>query len=87
MVFTPGHTDGHCAVVLRLKGREALICGDAAYTLRTIEQSHLPFKMADEHRFRRSLREIQLYIDQTPDALVIPGHDMPAWRRLDSVYE
>ena len=87
MVFTPGHTHGHCAVVLRLDGREALICGDAAYTMRTIEESHLPFKMADEHRFRRSLREIQLYIEQTPDAVVIPGHDMAAWRRLDSVYE
>ena len=52
LVFTPGHTHGHCAVVLRLDGREALICGDAAYTMRTIEESHLPFKMADEHRFR-----------------------------------
>ena len=45
---------------------------------------HLPFKMADEHRFRRSLKEIQRYIEQTPDAVVIPGHDMAAWRRLDS---
>jgi glyoxylase-like metal-dependent hydrolase (beta-lactamase superfamily II) len=86
MVFTPGHTHGHCAVVLRLSGREALICGDAAYTMKTIEESHLPYKMADEHRFRRSLKEIQRYIEQTPDAVVIPGHDMPAWRRLDSVY-
>jgi hypothetical protein len=42
--------------------------------------------MDDEHRFRRSLREIQLYVEQNPDALVIPGHDMPAWRRLDAVY-
>jgi glyoxylase-like metal-dependent hydrolase (beta-lactamase superfamily II) len=86
MVFTPGHTHGHCSVVLRLRGREALIVGDAAYTMRTIEQTHLPWKMADEHRFRRSLSEIQHYIEQTPDAVVIPGHDMAAWRRLDSVY-
>jgi glyoxylase-like metal-dependent hydrolase (beta-lactamase superfamily II) len=86
LAFTPGHTHGHCSVVLRLAGREALICGDAAYTMKTIEETHLPFKMADEHRFRRSLKEIQRYIEQTPDALVIPGHDMPAWRRLDSVY-
>jgi glyoxylase-like metal-dependent hydrolase (beta-lactamase superfamily II) len=86
LAFTPGHTHGHCSVVLRLAGREALICGDAAYTMKTIAETHLPFKMADEHRFRRSLKEIQRYIEQTPDALVIPGHDMPAWRRLDSVY-
>jgi N-acyl homoserine lactone hydrolase len=86
MVFTPGHTHGHCSLVLRLDGREALLVGDAAYTMRTIEDTHLPWKMADEHRFRRSLGEIQHYIEQTPGAVVIPGHDMAAWRRLDSVY-
>lgn len=87
MVFTPGHTHGHCSVILRLRDREVLVAGDAAYTLRTIEESALPFKMADEHRFRRSLREIQLYLQGAPDTVAIPGHDMPAWRRLDSVYE
>jgi N-acyl homoserine lactone hydrolase len=87
MVFTPGHTAGHCSVVLRLKDREALIASDAAYTLRTISDTAVPYRMEDEHRFRRSLREIQRYIEQTPGALVIPGHDMAAWRRLDSVYE
>jgi N-acyl homoserine lactone hydrolase len=86
MVFTPGHTAGHCSVVLRLKDREALLTADAAYTMRTIAETALPFRMADEHRFRRSLREIQLFVENAPDALVIPGHDMPAWRRLDRVY-
>ena len=87
IVFTPGHTLGHCSVILRLKGREALLTGDAAYTMRTIGESRLPFKMEDDHRFRRSLREIQLYLKGTPDALVVPGHDMEAWRRLDTVYD
>ncbi len=86
LAFTPGHTHGHCSVVLRLASQEALICGDAAYTMKTIEETHLPFKMADEHRFRRSLKEVQRYIEQTPDAVIIPGHDMAAWRRLDTVY-
>jgi glyoxylase-like metal-dependent hydrolase (beta-lactamase superfamily II) len=87
VVFTPGHTAGHCSVVLRLKGREALLTGDAAYTLRALEGGPLPYKMEDEHRYRRSLREIQLYMEATPGALVIPGHDMEAWRRLEPVYE
>jgi hypothetical protein len=42
--------------------------------------------MADEHVFRRSLREIQLYAEQTPNALIVPGHDMTAWRALEPVY-
>jgi N-acyl homoserine lactone hydrolase len=86
IVFTPGHTAGHCSVILRLAERDVLLTADAAYTRQTIADTALPYKMDDEHRFRRSLREIQLYIEQNPDALVIPGHDMPAWRRLDSVY-
>jgi N-acyl homoserine lactone hydrolase len=87
IVFTPGHTAGHCSVILRLAERDVLLTADAAYSQRTVAETALPFKMDDEHRFRRSLREIQLYIEQNPDALVIPGHDMAAWRRLDSVYE
>jgi N-acyl homoserine lactone hydrolase len=86
IVFTPGHTAGHCSVVLRLAERDVLLTADAAYTRQTIDDSALPYRMADEHRFRRSLREIQLYIEQHPDALVVPGHDMPAFRRLDSSY-
>ena len=42
--------------------------------------------MDDEHRFRRSLREIQLYAEQTPGAVILPGHDMAHWRTLAPVY-
>lgn len=87
LAYTPGHSAGHCSVILRLRGREALLTGDAAYTMSTIRESQLPYLMPDAHRFRRSLREIQLYVEGAPDALVIPGHDMDAWRRLDTVYE
>ena len=87
MAYTPGHSHGHCSVILRLKGREALLTADAAYTMETIRESRLPYVMADEHRFRRSLREIQLYVEATPDAVVIPGHDSRVVRRLDDVYE
>lgn len=86
LVYTPGHTHGHLSVILRLSGREALIAGDAIYTMRTLRESHLPYRMADEHRFRRSLREIQLYVENNPDTLVIPGHDMEHWKTLDPSY-
>lgn len=87
IVFTPGHTAGHCSVVLRLSGRDVLLTADAAYSERTIAEGALPYRMDDEHRFRRSLREIQLYVERHPDTLVIPGHDMAIWRRLDAVYD
>ena len=87
VVSTPGHTEGHMSVVLRLRNRSVLLTGDATYTRQTLEQSRLPYRMEDEHRFRRSLREIQLYARENPDALVICGHDFEQWRELAEVYE
>jgi N-acyl homoserine lactone hydrolase len=87
LVFTPGHTLGHMSVVLRLRGREVLIAGDAIYTMRALRESALPFRSEDEHLFRRSLKEIQRYAEHTPSALIVPGHDMDAWRELNEVYE
>jgi N-acyl homoserine lactone hydrolase len=87
LVYTPGHSAGHLSVVLRLRAREALVAGDAIYTLRTLRESHLPHRMADDHLFRRSLREIQLYEKETPGALIVAGHDMDQWRTLEARYE
>jgi glyoxylase-like metal-dependent hydrolase (beta-lactamase superfamily II) len=86
LVATPGHTFGHLSVVLKLEAGEALVAGDAIYTLRTMRESHLPYRVVDEHLFRRSLREIQIYAEQTPEAVIIPGHDLEAWRGLQPAY-
>ena len=86
-LYTPGHTHGHMSVALRLAGgREALVAGDAVYTRHALESGHRPHRIEDEHLYGRSLRELQIYVEQNPDALVIPGHDMAAWRELAAVY-
>jgi glyoxylase-like metal-dependent hydrolase (beta-lactamase superfamily II) len=87
LLSTPGHTSGHQSVVLRTNSGEVLITGDAAYTERALRGEELPFMIHDEHRFKRSLAEIQRYVEQTPSAIVIPGHDGELWPRLQSVYE
>ncbi len=86
LLSTPGHTRGHQSVLLRLGDREALLTGDAAYSRRTIEKTVMPLLSADERLFRRSLSEIQRFAAQSPDALVVPGHDPDTWRTLDAVY-
>ena len=86
LAFTPGHTLGHMSVLLRTAGGEVLVAGDAIFMHRTLEDDHLPFALPDEHLFRRSLRELRQYVKETPDALVIPGHDWEAWQRLRPVY-
>jgi glyoxylase-like metal-dependent hydrolase (beta-lactamase superfamily II) len=77
-VYTPGHTLGHMSVVLRTARGEVLIAGDAAY--------EAPDRTEDEHLFRRSLREIRQYAAETPDALIVPGHDWEAWQGLETAY-
>jgi N-acyl homoserine lactone hydrolase len=86
VAFTPGHTLGHMSVVLQTESGEVLVAGDAIFMRRTLEDDHLPAMLADEHLFRRSLRELRQYVKETPDALVIPGHDWEAWQKLKPVY-
>lgn len=87
LVSTPGHTHGHLSVVLRLRDRDFVVCGDCAYTRRTVEEDVMPAKSADDHLFRRSLGELKLFLRQHPDAVWVPGHDLDAWRELDAVYD
>ena len=86
VVFTPGHSMGHMSVVLRTAKGEVLVAGDAIFMHRTLDDDHLPHLVADEHLFRRSMREIRQYGKETPDALIIPGHDWEAWQALDASY-
>ena len=87
LVYTPGHSQGHQSVILRLKDREALVTGDAIYFLRTLEDERRGWAMADEHKWRRSIGEIRLYRRENPDAMIIPGHDPEFWAQLAPRYE
>jgi N-acyl homoserine lactone hydrolase len=86
LVSTPGHSRGHQSVVLRLHDRELLLTGDAAYRRETIDQAELPLVVTDEHLYRRSLTEIARYVERTPSAEVICGHDPVGWANLAEVY-
>jgi N-acyl homoserine lactone hydrolase len=87
LLSTPGHTLGHQSVLLRLSGGEALLTGDAAYTLAGLHAATLPLMIADEHRFKRSQQELRGYLEHTSDVeVVIPGHDAETWPGLREVY-
>jgi N-acyl homoserine lactone hydrolase len=83
VLSTPGHTKGHMSVLLRLRsGRELLLTGDAAYSRATIDQELVPLFCDDVHRYQRSLREIRRYLEQTPSAQVVCGHDPESWPQV-----
>jgi N-acyl homoserine lactone hydrolase len=87
LLSTPGHTKGHMSVLLRLEsGRELLVAADAAFSQRTIDEDLLPLFVDDVHRYRRSLREIRRFLEQTPSAEVICGHDPERWPELRETY-
>jgi N-acyl homoserine lactone hydrolase len=87
LAFTPGHTLGHQCVIARLRERDFVIAGDAAYTMRQLEGGPVQPRPHDPHTWRRSLQELQLFHGQYPQAVIVPGHDSEHWRTLEAKYE
>ena len=87
LAYTPGHSAGHISVILRLPRRDFVVVGDAAYDWRQFRGETEPLMMADEHNWRRSLRELQAYRRTYPYALMVPGHDPEFWEKLEPRYE
>jgi N-acyl homoserine lactone hydrolase len=87
LAYTPGHSAGHTSVILKLPRRDFVIVGDAAYDWKQFQGEGEPFMMADEHNWRRSLRELQAYHRTYPYALIVPGHDAEFWEKLEPRYE
>ncbi len=86
MVPTPGHTPGHCSLLLASQGERLLITGDVAYhpahLVRPEWRTFLEHDPAEAERSRRKVAE--LAIDQ--DALVTGGHfGIPTLGRLRRV--
>ncbi|HZA58032.1 MAG TPA: N-acyl homoserine lactonase family protein [Solirubrobacterales bacterium] len=87
LAFTPGHSAGHCSVLLRLPRRDFVVLADVSYTWRQLQGGPEPLRPQDRHNWRRSLHEAQAYIRAYPYALVVPGHDPEFWQKLDARYE
>jgi N-acyl homoserine lactone hydrolase len=87
LAYTPGHSAGHVSVILRLPRRDFVVVGDAAYDWKQFNGETEPIMMADEHNWRRSLRELQAYRRTYPYALMVPGHDPEFWEKLEPRYE
>ncbi|HEX8743489.1 MAG TPA: N-acyl homoserine lactonase family protein [Thermoleophilaceae bacterium] len=83
LLSTPGHTPGHMSVLVRAAdGAQVLLVGDAAYTMRNVEEQLLPLVTADDSAYARSLRELKAFAEAEPDATLVPSHDPDAWHDL-----
>jgi N-acyl homoserine lactone hydrolase len=80
LLSTPGHTLGHLSVLLQLAERQALVIGDAVFTLRNLREDLQPFRTVDDAAYERSIEQIRAFTEQNPDVLLLPAHDEQAWR-------
>lgn len=88
LASTSGHTVGHQSVIVRLKERDMVICGDAIYRSEQLEAgSDGPGLMADPHNYRRSVQEIRLFHQQYPEAVITPGHDPAFYESVPEKYD
>jgi glyoxylase-like metal-dependent hydrolase (beta-lactamase superfamily II) len=82
LVFTPGHTGGHCSVQLETADGPLLLTGDAAYARRSIEQRWVPLTVSGKvSDYKATLDTLAAWIAEHPGAPVICGHD--PWNRAD----
>lgn len=86
LIYTPGHSKGHISVLVRLATGDALLAGDAIYTLRNLREDILPWRTVDDATYRQSMSEIRAYTAQHSNVLLMPTHDGEAWEGLDDVY-
>lgn len=83
LLYTPGHTKGHASILLRLQsGHQVLLVGDAAYTLRNINEVRLPLLSADDNASLRTLSALNAFAEQNPEVILVPSHDPTAWQAL-----
>jgi glyoxylase-like metal-dependent hydrolase (beta-lactamase superfamily II) len=86
LAYTPGHSAGHMSLLLRLGAGEALLTGDAVYTMATLRGDARPWRSEEPQAFERSLAQLAAWDREHPGALVIPGHDIQAWEELEDFY-
>jgi N-acyl homoserine lactone hydrolase len=88
LAYTPGHSAGHMSVIARLRERDFVIGGDAAYTRGQLEgEAPLAPRPYDAHNYRRSLQELRLFHREFPNAIITPGHDPELYAGLEERYE
>jgi len=76
---THGHTPGHQSLVVKTEGGPVVLCGDACYLRKTLEDMHLPAASAvhDETAMRASLERLRTL--QRAGARLMYGHDPEFW--------
>ena len=74
---THGHTPGHQSLRVRLPGGDVVLCGDACYFRRTLEELALPAILHDRETMLGSLERLRGL--ERAGARIFYGHDAAFW--------
>jgi glyoxylase-like metal-dependent hydrolase (beta-lactamase superfamily II) len=74
---TYGHTPGHQSLRVRTQRGEFVLCGDACYLRRTLDELHLPGALADREAALEALLRFRAM--QAAGARILYGHDPEFW--------
>ncbi|HWO76714.1 MAG TPA: MBL fold metallo-hydrolase [Bacillus sp. (in: firmicutes)] len=78
-VHLPGHTNYQYGVFLKTKRRWVLLCADASWSLRSIEQHSLPLPFArlaieDWHAYVKTFTKLNQLHSKNKNILIFPSH-------------
>jgi glyoxylase-like metal-dependent hydrolase (beta-lactamase superfamily II) len=82
-VSTPGHTPGHCSILLRAAEVDILFAGDLVYCAEQLCGRRLPAPNVVKPS-RETCRMVEAYARQHP-LVLLPSHDPDALNRLDGL--
>ena len=82
---TYGHTPGHQSLRVRNERGEFVLCGDACYLRRTLDELHLPGVLADREAALAALQRFRAL--QSAGARILFGHDPEFWKSVPQAPE
>ncbi|MCX7684120.1 MAG: MBL fold metallo-hydrolase, partial [Acetobacteraceae bacterium] len=81
-VETPGHSPHHVAFLVEADPKPVIFAADGAKNLAELLAGEAEMTM-DATQSRESIRRLRALWEERPEALLIPGHDLPLARRPD----
>lgn len=81
LVDTPGHTFGHCSVVLETEEGLVFLAGDASYNQDQLENNVFSAGVADLSAAKKSYEDIKKLAKEKP-LVYLPSHDAEVINRL-----
>ncbi|PWD49804.1 MBL fold metallo-hydrolase [Serinibacter arcticus] len=92
VVPLPGHSDEHLGLLVRARGREVLLLGDAVWDLRAVTDGELPHPVVrlitrDWRGYRATIDDLAALARRRSDLLLLPSHDEAAVERARGLLE